>query len=506
MSWSRGAGAAAAAEPFAVEKLPMTRHLPRLGAPRVPPTPRRATRGLGARGRRRALGGLGRLRFALPWCAVVSLWAAGTAPAGAQTGGDQVVLEGLANLIPSLFDRTVVLFPAGHEAHFADSSQDLREAGIQINRSMVGQLSTFPLGTSSGGFSYSFDEQLGIFERTSESFGSVFAERAETIGNGKWNFGLNLFAVQYDAIDDLDLRDGDVRFSLTHLDTNDDGTTVETFFEGDLVNVFAALDLSTETVVFFGNYGVTDRFDVAVAVPVVRVELDAQLTAHIERLASEGFSDPPFHRFPDGSDTLSVFAGDAASGLGDILVRAKLNVARNENAAFAVATDVRLPTGDEDDLLGTGATQTRLFAIGSAQLGKFVPHVNAGYTFSSGGSELVGDLPDEIGFTLGFSAAVHPRVTLFSDVVWRTLFDASQLAVGTTSHLLRRHDSAQIERFERPVLRAEQDDINLILGSLGLKVNLTGELLFTVNLALSLGDEGLRDEDIVPLVGIDYSF
>jgi hypothetical protein len=430
----------------------------------------------------------------------------GPAASLAESGGQGGVLDGLANLIPTLFDRTVVLFPAGHEAHFVDSSEDLREAGIQINRSIVGQLSTFPLGTSSGGFSYRFDEQLGIFERSSESFGSVFAERAETIGNGKWNFGLNVFAIHYDAIDDLELRNGDIGFSLTHLDTNDDGTTVETFFEGDLVNVSAALDLSTETVVFFGNYGITDRFDIAVAVPVVRVELEAQLTKQIARLASEGFSDPPFHRFPDGSDRVSEHSSGSASGLGDVLLRAKLNVARTEGGAFAVAADVRLPTGDEDDLLGTGATQTRLFAAGSARFGKLVPHVNVGYTFSSGGSELVGELPEEIGFTVGFSAAVHPRVTLFSDVVWRTLLDASQLDRDTTSHLLRRHDGDAIESVERAVLRTEVEDLNLILGSLGIKINLTGELLFTANLALSLGDEGLRDEDVVPLIGIDYSF
>lgn len=447
-----------------------------------------------------------RRHTALPLALVVAWCLLGAAPALSQSGGNSTVLDGLANLIPSLFDRTVVLFPAGHEAHFADSSQDLREAGIQINRSIVGQLSTFPLGTSSGGFSYSFDEQLGIFERTTEGFGSVFAERAETIGKGKWNFGLNAFAIQYDTVDDLDLRNGDIGFSLTHLDTNGDGTTVETFFEGDLVNVFAALDLSTETVVFFGNYGITDRFDLAVAVPLVRVELEAQLITQIERLASEGFSDPPFHRFPDGSDRVSEFSSGSASGVGDVLVRGKLSVASNETSGFALAADVRLPTGDEEDLLGTGATQTRLFAIGSARFGKFVPHVNAGYTLSSGGSELVGDLPDEIGFTVGYSAAVHPRVTLFSDIVWRTLLDASQLQRESETHLLRRFNSPQIESIERSSLRAEQEDINLILGSAGVKVNLTGELLLTINLALSLGDEGLRDEDAVALIGIDYSF
>jgi hypothetical protein len=97
-------------------------------------------------------------------------------------------------------------------------------------------------------------------------------------------------------------------------------------------------------------------------------------------------------------------------------------------------------------------------------------------------------------------------VTLFSDIVWRTLLDASQLQRESQTHLLRRFDSPQIESVERSSLRAQQEDINLILGSTGVKVNLTGELLLTINLALSLGDEGLRDEDAVALIGIDYSF
>ena len=35
--------------------------------------------------------------------------------------------------------------------------------------------------------------------------------------------------------------------------------------------------------------------------------------------------------------------------------------------------DLRLPTGDEEDLLGTGATQARLTVIGSGSFGRFAP-------------------------------------------------------------------------------------------------------------------------------------
>ncbi len=412
----------------------------------------------------------------------------------------------LSTLIPGFFDRTVELFPSAHEAHFADSSNVIRDAGLQVNSSIVSQLSTFPIGTSAGGFTYEFDEELGIFERTTTTFGSLFAERAETIGQGKWNFGMNSFSVEYDKIDDLDLRNGDIAFGLNHLDTNADGTTVETFFEGDLIDVRASLLLSTDTTTFFGNYGVTDRFDVAVAIPIVSVNLGIQLDQEIIRHASEGFTDPAFHRFVNGTDTDRDTIRGSASGVGDILLRGKYNLARNEHGGFAVAVDIRLPTGDEADLLGTGTTQTKLFFIASQRFGRFAPHLNVGYTQSGSADAVVGELPDEFNVTAGFSLSVHPKVTVFADLVWRTLLDAQQIETRQDTHLFKRFDSDIVEQSLRNVLDTRTQDVNIANGAFGIKVNLVGDLLLTANVSFSLTDNGLRDEDLVPLIGLDYSF
>ena len=48
------------------------------------------------------------------------------------------------------------------------------------------------------------------------------------------------------------------------------------------------------------------------------------------------------------------------------------------------ALDLRLPTGDKDNLLGTGATQAQFMFVASGELGVLSPHMNFGYTFSSG--------------------------------------------------------------------------------------------------------------------------
>ena len=70
-----------------------------------------------------------------------------------------------------------------HEAHFSPiDANELNNPAVGIvenfNQLMKVQLSTFPIGSSAGGFTYLFDESLGTFRRASRSFGPAFAERA----------------------------------------------------------------------------------------------------------------------------------------------------------------------------------------------------------------------------------------------------------------------------------------------------------------------------------------
>ena len=54
---------------------------------------------------------------------------------------------------------------------------------------MATQFSTFPLGSSTGGMTYVFDDTVGTFRRGTNSFGPSFAERALTIGRRKLSAG-----------------------------------------------------------------------------------------------------------------------------------------------------------------------------------------------------------------------------------------------------------------------------------------------------------------------------
>jgi hypothetical protein len=93
---------------------------------------------------------------------------------------------------------------------------------------------------------------------------------------------------------------------------------------------------------------------------------------------------------------------------------------------LAAALDVRTPTGDESNLLGTGGVQTKLFGIVSAAIGNFSPHLNAGYTMSSRRALPGVRLKEEWSYAAGFDIAVSPRLTLIVDVLGRSILDAGR--------------------------------------------------------------------------------
>ena len=70
-----------------------------------------------------------------------------------------------------------------------------------------------------------------------------------------------------------------------------------------------------------------------------------------------------------------------------------------------------MPTGDKDDLLGTGATQAHLFFIASGEYGRWSPHVNFGYTFSNGEASELAASDDDAPVTNNGTAIPIPAAT-----------------------------------------------------------------------------------------------
>lgn len=416
----------------------------------------------------------------------------------------------LRDLLTDFFRQGISLSdpPAGspiptHAHHFVGDASLVPLQ--QLNSELSTQLSTFPLASSAGGFTYQLDPALGVFTRASDSFGPIYADRADTIGKGKFAIGVNYSHFSFDKIDDLRLRDGDVQIVLTHQDLAPAPCCLRPFFEGDVIVTTTFLKIQTDITAFALSYGVTDRLDVGAAIPVVRVQLQARTDATIDKLATGGTPQTSvIHTFPNGGNSETFEQSGSASGVGDVVLRAKYRVLAGTLAGLAVGMDARLPTGEERDLLGTGATQLKGFLIGSAHLGAFSPHLNAGYTWSSRNRPI----PDEINYTAGFDWALSPRLTFVVDALGRTLRNSQVLREIDTTFQYNVNiatDPVDLRSATLKQLVATNQDVTSVLGSVGLKVNPVGNLLLTVNGLFSLTNRGLQAK-FAPLVGLDYSF
>lgn len=411
----------------------------------------------------------------------------------------------LSQLLLQFFSPSnpVILDNANHQAHF--SSRGEANATLELlNRNIAAQLASFPLGSSSGGFTFTLDPTLGVLSRNAESFGPLFAERALTAGKGKFTVGFTYQQNIFDKFEGFQLREGDIHLTLFHLDVNNDGSNLQEVFEGDVIDANLRLRLETNNRVVFANYGITDRFDIGVAIPFLSVDIDANIDAQVRDVATNPF---PIHRFQEtGTKTNTFVESGSAAGLGDIVVRGKFAAVQQDNFGLALAADVRLPTGDDQELLGAGATQAKLFAIlNGAPKKKFNPHMNLGYTFT-GESDTFGALPDEFNYTVGFDAAPATKLTIFADLVGRTLLDAERLRLETRQLEYRTFTDPTVRTFETDRLVSETGNLTVLLGSVGFKYNIAGRLLLSGNVLISLTqDEGLQDE-ITPVVSLDYTF
>jgi hypothetical protein len=385
---------------------------------------------------------------------------------------------------------TVLPSGATHSAHFNSAFQaEFTQFGVAL----TSQLAAVPLPSPASGFTYEFDSNLGVFQRTSQSFGPILAERAETIGGGRFSFGFTFQNFTFDTIEGLDT--GNIPAVFTH-----DSAELRGGRE-DLVTTVNSVDAQVNQFTAFISYGLTDRLDLSLAIPVVSTDMTVVSDATVRRI---GTIDPLTHFFREYDDSVGtrrIFtAFGSASGIGDLTLRLKGRM----GGSFALGLDVRVPTGDEENLLGVGAPGVRPFIVLSRSSRAFSPHFNVGYLWNGssvlGGSPSTGesaDLPDQVTYVVGADFGVSQRFTFVLDVLGTYLLDAPRLHQSTFHALDGRSTFATVS--------FTSENYNLLSGAVGFKLNVVESLLVDVNLLFNLDSNGLRDK-ITPLVGFEYAF
>ena len=413
-----------------------------------------------------------------------------------------VRVDRLATLFTDLFGPeglvvdSLAVLPSG-ETHSGHFNSAFESEFVQFGTALTSQLVAVPLPSPASGFTYEFDPALGVFNRTTQSFGPILAERAETIGADRLSVGFTYQHFHFDRIEGLDLDS--VPAVFTHDDFEQRGG------REDVVTTLNSIDANVNQFTAFVTYGINNQVDLSLAIPLVSTDLMVVSDASIQRI---GTTDPAVHFFRaiDGEigDHRLFTAFGSANGIGDITIRAKGTLHKTDQHGFAVGLDLRLPTGDEDNLLGTGAPGIQPFAIWSATYGPFSPHANLGYQWN-GFSILAGnpstgeeaDLPDNVSYVIGADVGLNSRFTFALDFLGRVIIDSPRLVTQDFVAL----DGESVF----PNVTFEDSTFNELTGTVGFKVNLVQQLLVDFSLLFRLDNNGLRDKT-TPLIGIEYSF
>ncbi|MDH4351264.1 MAG: hypothetical protein OEW56_08975, partial [Gemmatimonadota bacterium] len=183
------------------------------------------------------------------------------------------------------------------------------------------------------------------------SGGPIYAERAPSLGRGKLLLGALFTQLRFQRLRGVPIRD--MLFNFRHVDipgTPGLGNPVQ---ENNVLQVRLALDVRTVASSFFLTYGLTNTLDLGVAIPLVHTSMSGASDAQIVPFGSGSvysFGGPA----EDPKVRETSYQDGSAIGLGDIGVRLKLNLRQGRRMGYAFQGDVRLPTGNEHNLLGLG--------------------------------------------------------------------------------------------------------------------------------------------------------
>ena len=151
----------------------------------------------------------------------------------------------------------VIAAPVCEASLVGDFGQFLNPSGVRTFPDPLGPVLAhlgarsieFPISSTTPGFAYEYDSHRHTFEQSVTSLGPVFAERAETVGDGRFSVG---FTYAYGNFDEFDGSDFTTESSVSCCG-NEVGATLFTS---------ADISIPIHQFAFSGTYGITERWDV----------------------------------------------------------------------------------------------------------------------------------------------------------------------------------------------------------------------------------------------------
>lgn len=391
----------------------------------------------------------------------------------------------LEDVIPTLFGGSLSTTIDQTGTDFSRQAPLIVQRFRNLSAQLAAARSQVPLPSASGAFTFAWDQDLDTFVRFEQSLGSGLAERAQTLGKGRFNVGFSYQRVDFSTLAGeplSNIRSTQPAFPSSYFD--DLPESDRRIYGDDVLQTTLNLQFSFDLFYLSAAYGLTDDIDVSLALAINHARMKG--TAVAQTLDPDGdgglfnvaqFSPDQPGLVTDGSGAVcgQPFRcardsfDESATGTGDLYLRAKWHLVDTTYADIAVAQVLTLPTGNADELLGFHDPTWTPWFIASKTIGRFSPHLNLGYSFRS--SEDV-------------SQAQWIAGSDFMATRWLTL----------AADFLGYHDD-------------KRDGLNddVIQSAVGFKVNPWGGLVLNASFQFPLNRDGIR-ADVVYTGQVEYNF
>jgi hypothetical protein len=405
-------------------------------------------------------------------------------------------------------------------------------------------LSVTPVESPTSGVILKTDPATGAALPVNSTLGPIFTKRAETIGKGKFYIGFTHQNYHFNSFNGLSLNG----LSLLYPGGDPSGIPGANGTAPATINL--GLDVRIAQDVTFLTYGVTNRFDVSVGLPAVHAAVASRAYNGII-YSGTGLGTSPADKcwcvntFTPGSFALTAPAiGQSSmskSGFGDLVVRLKGSVIERPHFVVATGLDLRFPTGDESNYLGTGTTSIKPFvavSLFSKPIKSLVlaPHMEVGWQYS-GKSTLAGQLqgtsqsyslsgaaipysagpftatksylPSVFSWAVGTEVALNNRNTVIVDILGNQIgwgHGIQTLVIDSRPGVLPTSPGSNGGSVDAAGLvpASGRSSFGQYSGAFGYKFRVAGNLVATVQALTRFDHNGLR-ADVTPLFGLGYS-
>jgi hypothetical protein len=305
------------------------------------------------------------------------------------------------------------------------------------------------------GFGYMWDPETGSFRRTDVSRGSAFIEPAATIGAHAWYLS---FAYLYSNFTQLDGKPLEESLDQLRNVRGPDQLAIQT----------RAFDFTSQVLAFSATYGITNRWDVNLLVPVFITTLRLDGTSALLVPGAAPFT----NTFNTHDQT--------RSGIGDILLRTKYRLQDQLGIQMAAGFTLRVPSGDPDNFQGLGDVILTPAFIAQRAVGPSLLQANLGVEVNAGDVS-----QSRARYAVGATIEILHSLDFLVNVIGNSGFTDTHFTTGDVSGVVGRTD--------------------IVDAVSGVEIALGGTLVAQLGAIVPLTHDGLR-ATVVPVAWLGGRF